>query len=113
MIEIRNYHFDPERFDEYKPWAKSLAEPCLRRHMDLIGFWLTNDEPVVRKGPRVPDNMTPPSNITWAIRWDDMAHRERGWAELHADPEWVEAFSTVPGGKDSYFTTQRKFADEL
>jgi len=25
MIEIRNYHFDPELFDEYKPWAKSLA----------------------------------------------------------------------------------------
>jgi hypothetical protein len=27
MFEIRNYHFDPARFDEYKKWAETLAVP--------------------------------------------------------------------------------------
>jgi len=27
IYEIRNYHFDPQRFDEYKAWAKEKALP--------------------------------------------------------------------------------------
>ena len=113
MIEIRNYHFDPELFDEYKPWAKSLALPYLRKKMDLIGFWVTNDEPVELKGSRVPDDMTPPSNITWAIRWEDKAQHDRVHAEWNADPEWSELMSKVPGGRASYHIVEVKFADEL
>ena len=81
--------------------------------MDLIGFWVTNDEPVELKGSRVPDDMTPPSNITWAIRWEDNAQRGRVHAEVDADPEWIEMFSKVLGGRASYHIMQVKFADEL
>ena len=39
MYEIRNYHFDPALFEDYKAWAKSKALPYLSNALDLVGFW--------------------------------------------------------------------------
>lgn len=42
MFEIRNYHFEPTRFDAYKKWAEALAVPFIRGRWDFVGFWLDN-----------------------------------------------------------------------
>ena len=39
IYEIRNYHFNPARLEEYKTWAKEKALPFLDRELDLVGFW--------------------------------------------------------------------------
>lgn len=33
MFEIRNYHFEPRLFEEYKTWAATLAVPYIRTKM--------------------------------------------------------------------------------
>ena len=113
MFEIRNYHFEPSLFDEYKPWAESGAVPFLKKKMDIVGFWVTNDEPPEIAGPLADKDGIGPSNITWIIRWDDMAQRDRIWAEVRSHPEWTEFFTKVPGGRQSYLKTEVKFADEI
>ena len=113
MFEIRNYHFEPSLFDEYRPWAESGIVPFLKKKMDIVGFWITNDEPPKIKGQIGDIENTRPANITWIIRWDDMAQRDRVWAEVSSHPEWNEFFTAVPGTKQSYLKTEVKFADEI
>ena len=44
MFEIRNYHYEPTKFDKYQTWATKEAVPYLREHLDLVGFWMDNGE---------------------------------------------------------------------
>ena len=44
MFEIRNYHYEPTKFDKYQKWATKEAVPYLREHLDLVGFWMDNGE---------------------------------------------------------------------
>ena len=113
MFEIRNYHFEPSLFDEYKPWAQTLAVPFLKTKMDILGFWVTNDDPPIIAGVLAEKDEIGPSNITWIIRWDDRHRRDRVWAEVSSDPEWNELLSKVPGGRASYLKTEAKFAEEI
>ena len=53
MFEIRNYHFDPTKFDEYKKWATTLAVPDLKSNMEVVGFWVSNEMPLLY-GARFP-----------------------------------------------------------
>ena len=43
MFEIRNYHFEPAKFDEYKKWAETVAVPYLKGEMEVVGFWVNNE----------------------------------------------------------------------
>ena len=47
LYEIRNYHFDPEYWDEYKKWAIEIGGPFIRSRWDLVGAWVMNDIPAV------------------------------------------------------------------
>jgi hypothetical protein len=113
MFEIRNYHFEPSRFDEYKPWAESLAVPFLKTKMEIVGFWVTNDIDPIYGGSLPRDESVHPSNITWIIRWDDRAQRDAVWEENGADPAWQAILDQVPGGRESYLRTEVKFATEI
>ena len=42
--EIRNYHYEPTLMAEYRDWATKLALPYIRRHLDVVGFWVNLDE---------------------------------------------------------------------
>lgn len=53
------------------------------------------------------------ANITWIIRWRDMAHRDEVWSGIFASPEWKEMFARVPGGAASYLRLEAKFAESL
>ena len=43
LFEIRNYHFEPTKFEAYKKWAATVAVPYLKSKMDIVGFWVNND----------------------------------------------------------------------
>ncbi|MCI0787397.1 MAG: DUF1428 family protein [Chloroflexi bacterium] len=114
MFEIRNYHFEPMKFDEYKKWAETThAVLYLKGKMDVVGFWVNNEMAPIYGGSLPLDENVRPANITWIIRWQDRAQRDQVWEELHSDPAWQAIMSQVPGGRESYLRTEVKFATEI
>lgn len=113
LIEIRNYHFAPERFDEYKTWAEEQAVPHLKQRMDIVGFWLGDGEDPEYGGLRKSSGAGEPPNVTWVIRWPDRETRDAAWRELRASPEWKAILATVPGGWRSYLRTEARFATQV
>lgn len=112
LYEIRSYHFDPTRFEEYKVWATEEAAPYIKTQMEIVGGWLGNGmEPIY--GGSVPwgdDEL--PVNVTWIIRWESRAQRDQAWEAFWDKPESHDVFSRVPGGFDSYFRTEVRFAED-
>lgn len=111
IYEIRNYHFDPERFAEYKTWAKEKALPFLDRELDLVGFWTTGDSPSEVNG--APMDELGSANITWIIRWQDRETRDATMAGVFTGDEWDNIFADVPGGMESYHRMESKFTEAL
>ena len=111
IFEIRNYHFNPDLLDAYKNWATGEAIPFLSKQVDVLGFWVTtNDDPEVH-GQALDDLGT--ANVTWIIRWRDLAQRNEEWPSVISSPEWSDIFSRVPGGLVSYLRIESKFAKSL
>jgi hypothetical protein len=111
IYEIRNYHFRPDLFEAYKVWAKTEAMPYLGTQMDVLGFWVnSNDPPKVLAEPL--DHLGS-ANVTWIIRWRDLAQGNEVWARVLASQEWNDIFSRVPEGLPSYLRLEAKFADAL
>lgn len=111
LFEIWQYHFSPDLFEAYKAWAKTAAVPHLAQHLDVLGFWVsTDDQPEVRGEPH--DNFGS-ANVTWIVRWRDLAHRNEMLPGVLSSPAWAEIFSRVPGGIDSYLRRESKFAESL
>ncbi len=111
LYEIRNYHFNPDLFEDYKAWARSEAGPYLKDQLDIVGFWLDSGIPTELNGE--PLDALGSANITWIIRWQDMAQREAEFEATLSSPEWTDIFSRVPGGIDSYLRREAKFFEEL
>ena len=111
MFEIRNYHFEPTLFEEYKAWATTRALPFIQSQVDLVGFWTSLPEPAKLTGPPLDDLGS--ANVTWIIRWPDQATREIEFARVFTSPEWIEIFKDVPGGSGNYLRTEAKFAEQL
>lgn len=111
MYEIRNYHFKAEHIDAYRHWAPD-AVAFIRTRMDVVGFWVGNDEPP-EYGGRLKGEGVTPANITWIIRWESREQRDETWRAFRADPEWRRIIRTVPGGPSSYIRTEARFAEEV
>lgn len=111
IYEIRNYHFEPSRFEAYKDWARGRALPFLSRELDLVGFWATLDGPSEVNGE--PMDSMGSSNLTWIIRWPDRETRDAKMGTIFTTDAWNEIFAQVPGGVGSYLRTEAKFAEQL
>lgn len=107
LFEIRNYHFRPDLLDAYRVWAENEAIPYLARHVDIVGFWFGTEIPAQVSG--APLDELGPANVTWIIRWDDMANREEGMATAFGTEEWRDIYSRVPGGRGSYLRIEARF----
>ena len=81
--------------------------------MEIVGFWVNNDMAPLYGGSLPHDESVRPANVTWIIRWQDRAQRDRAWEELHSDAEWQAIISQAPGGRESYLRTEVKFATEI
>ena len=113
LYEIRNYHFDPALFDEYKVWSREIAAPYFRSKMDIVGAWFKNDMPCIHGGSKIKDVNEEPANFTWVIRWKDREERDRTWEDAGQSDEWRQVFSKTPGGNKSFLRTEVKFAEEM
>ena len=111
IYEIRNYHFRPDLIDAYKAWAKNDAMPYLGTQMDVVGFWVATADPPEILG--APTDHLGTANVTWIIRWRNVAQRHEAWARILASPEWSDVFSRVPEGLPSYLRIEAKFAESL
>ncbi len=111
LYEIRNYHFDPERFDAYKDWARNEALPFLDRELDLVGFWANTGEASEVNG--APMDAMGSANITWVIRWPDRETRDATMKSVFTGEAWGKIFANVPGGMDSYKRMESKFTEAL
>lgn len=111
IYEIRNYHFRPDLFAEYKALAQTEALPYLAGALDLVGFWFKTDDPAQVRGAPLDDLGT--ANVTWIIRWLDMAHRNEVFPRVMASPEMKAFFAQVPGGMASYLRAEIKFAESF
>ena len=100
IYEIRNYHFNPDLFDEYSEVARGAYLTYLREHLDVVGFWINTDIPSEVRG--VPQDELGSANITWIIRWNSKEERDAKLPEVLGTPEWQEIFAEVPGGGASY-----------
>lgn len=99
VYEIRDYHYRPERMDEYRTWAAAAAR-VLHDRMHVLGFWVDVGIPSEIMGSAPMDLPLGSANVTWIIQWDDMEHREAGWEALWEDPEWTAIWEKHPGFDD-------------
>jgi hypothetical protein len=110
IYEIRNYHYEPTLIGKYKEWAAKQALPYIRKHLDVLGFWVnTPDRPEVSGKPL--DELGT-ATVTWIIRWDDLAKRNEVMGKVFASPEWREIMKGNPG-QENYHRIEAKFADSL
>jgi len=111
IYEVRNYHFRPDLLDAYKVWAKNDAIPFLGGKMDVVGFWVnTADAPEINGEPL---DKLGSANVTWVIRWRDLAQRNVDLPAALGSKEWEAIFAKVPGGRASYLRTEAKFTEAL
>jgi len=111
IYEIRNYYFEPTRFDAYKSWAKNQAMAYLKRNLNVLGFWANTDTTPEINGRAMDDLGS--ANITWIIGWADITQRKATLDKVFAAPEWQAIFKNVPGGIGSYLRTECKFTESL
>ena len=111
LYEIRSYHFEPTRFDQYRAWAENDALPHLRQELDVVGFWVSAVLPPDVRG--APLDSLGSANVTWIIRWSSKSERDARLDEVFGTSEWGEIFSLLPGGLDGYLRIEASFFEEL
>lgn len=99
VYEIRDYHYRPERMNEYRKWAAEAAK-VLHDRLDVLGFWVDVGIPSEIMGSDPMDLPHGSANVTWIIRWDDMDQRQAGWEALWKDAGWRAAWEEHPGFED-------------
>lgn len=96
LFEIRDYHYAPERFDQYQVWAAE-ASRFFGDRWDLIGFWLDEGIPTRVMGSDPMELPHGSANVTWILRWDRIEQRDEAWEVLWEDPKWLEIWDRHPG----------------
>ena len=110
--EIRQYHYDPEKFDVYKVWALREAIPFLKANLNIVGFWLDSGEPPQIRGRCPMELPLGSANVTWIIRWKDMEERETGMPKVLQSDGWKDIWSRHPDAS-GYLQMESKFAEPV
>ncbi len=112
LYEIRNYHYDPDKFDAYRQWAIDEAVPFLKANLDVVGFWVDSGDLPEVTGKTPMDLPLGSANITWILRWDDMDARNEGHKRVFQGEGWKEVWSRHPDA-NGYLQMEAKFAKAL
>ncbi len=111
IYEIRDYHYEPDRLDQYRVWAQEAVE-FLGERFELLGWWLDAGIPERIMGSDPMEPKHGPANVTWILVWEDMEHREREWEALWEDPAWMETWGRHPGF-EGYLHMSVRFMDRV
>lgn len=112
MFEIRSYHYDPTKFEAYKKWAVEEAVPFLRANLDIVGFWIDNGRPPEVTGADPAPGKHGVANVTWIIRWESDADRERGFKEVLGGEGWQAVWAKHPDA-NGYLQMEARFTEEV
>lgn len=112
MIEIRSYHYDPDKFDAYKKWAIEEAAPFLKANLPVIGFWLDNGREPELTGADPAPHKHGVANVTWIINWGSEEAREKGFKEVLGGEGWKDVWSRHPDA-DGYLQMEARFAEAV
>ena len=112
MVEIRSYHYEPEKFAAYKEWAVELAVPFLKANLDIVGFWMDNGTPPEIGGSSPTDMPMGSANITWVIGWDSFEDRNAGHRRVFQSEGWQAIWAAHPDA-NGYLQMEARFADPV
>lgn len=98
LIEVRDYHYDPDRMDDYREWA-GQAGPWLRGRWDVSGYWVECGQEGQLFGADPQPSAHGPANVTWIIRWRDREERDTAWEALWQDDEWNDLGIVTPDSR--------------
>ncbi|MBV1879024.1 MAG: NIPSNAP family protein [Pseudomonadales bacterium] len=110
--EIRNYHYNPEKLGLYREWAVNEAVPFLKKHLDVVGFWIDSGATPEISGQQKMQLPLGSANVTWIIRWQDMAARKAGHKRVFGGDGWKAVFAKHPDA-NGYFQIEAKFAEAV
>jgi len=77
IVELRIYHCAPGRLPAlHERFSKTTLGFFKKHGIEQIGFWTT---------------LVGPTNhtLTYLLKWESLAERERKWNAFQADPEWI------------------------
>ncbi len=111
IYEIRDYHYRPDIFDDYKAWAEA-AVPVLRAHMDVQGFWIDSGDTPEITGTNPIDSPIGSANVTWIIRWDSREARDAGMGSLLDNPDWQAVWAKHPD-QNGYLQMSARFMEAM
>lgn len=77
IVEMRIYHCAPTRLPALLDRFSNIALGFFDKYgIEQIGFWTT---------------VAGPSNhaLTYMLKWESLAERERKWGAFQADPDWI------------------------
>jgi len=112
LYEIRDYHYRPDLFAAYKEWAR-VALPVLRKHVDVVGFWVHDDAtPAEIIGSNPQKSPIGEANVTWVIRWESKAARDAGMKEAFGGEDWKAVMAQHPD-PNGYVQISARFMEGL
>ncbi|MBO1111889.1 NIPSNAP family protein [Bordetella petrii] len=77
IVELRVYHCAPGRLPALHERFTSATLGFFKKHgIEQIGFWTTLAGPTNQ-------------SLTYLLKWESLAERERKWNAFQADPEWI------------------------
>ena len=77
LVELRIYHCAPGRLPALQERFTNHTLGFFEKYgIEQIGFWTTIAGP---------SNQT----LTYLLKWESLAERERKWNAFQADPEWI------------------------
>ena len=107
LYEIRDYHYRPEIFPDYRKWAEE-AVPVLREQLDLVGFWIDDGVAPEVQGAEPMQPALGQANVTWIIRWQDKADRDANFRKAFETEEWKAVWARHPD-PNGYLQTLARF----
>jgi hypothetical protein len=112
IYEVRDYHYRPDLLSAYRRWADD-AVPVLRRHLDVVGFWVDSGEhaPEIR-GTSPIDSPIGSANVTWVIRWQSKAARDARMKEVFGGADWQAVWARHPD-PNGYRQISARFMESL
>ena len=112
LYEIRDYHYRPDLIDAYRKWADE-AVPVLRKHLDVVGFWIDNGERAPEiTGANPQKSPIGSANVSWVIRWQSLAARDATMKTAFAGPDWQAVWAKHPDA-NGYVQMSARFMDAL
>lgn len=110
VYEIRNYHYDPAKFDAFSKWFINDAAPFLKANFDVVGIWIGAVDTPVIAGTDPMKLSLGSANATWIIRWESLEERKRIHETVFGSEEWYKIWSNHPD-TDGYLQVEVRFAN--